>query len=370
MASEQDYIDRQVLYRVGADVTVSVINGSKAQMILDDIVGNVSQIKTSTIECTLTQNSANTKMRTIDPDSWTDAAYYEKDWFSGASPEEALNEFRANNMTIILERRVAKQYNMNLYDEIGIDFPSGARKLKIVGFFGPEPTETQTPFGSQFFAPQTWSYVPIDLFNMSSPYSDAFQLESFETKLLLKLKDGANGTQVAETIRNLDLEIYGIQSFDEELAQTQAATDPYTYNNLQVLDMQRLGLLFIVIAASVGTALISIVSMKERSREATLMSVKGLSYRQLVWMFLSENLAIVTFSVVLGLIVGLIIVYGNVFSAGAAVSTLVKRRVVFPDASLITIGSYVSLVFVSTILPIFVMSRQYVTKLERMIRLR
>jgi ABC-type lipoprotein release transport system permease subunit len=65
MASEQDYIDRQVLYRVGADVTVSVINGSKAQMILDDIVGNVSQIKASTTECTLTQNSANTKMRTI-----------------------------------------------------------------------------------------------------------------------------------------------------------------------------------------------------------------------------------------------------------------------------------------------------------------
>jgi hypothetical protein len=309
-------------------------------------------------------------MRTIDPDSWTDSAYYEDDWFSGVSPEEALNEFRGNNMTIILERRVAKQYNMNLYDEIGIDFPSGARKLKIVGFFGPEPTEIQTPFGSQFFAPETWSYVPRDLFNMSSPYSDAFQLESFETKLLLKLKDGVNGTQVAETIRNLDLEIYGVQSFDEELAQTQAATDPSTYNNLQVLDMQRLGLLFIVIAASVGTALISIVSMKERSREATLMSVKGLSYRQLVWMFLSENLAIVTFSVVLGLIVGLIIVYGNVISASAVVSTLVKRRVVFPDASLITIGSYVSLVFVSTILPIFVMSRQYVTKLERMIRLR
>jgi ABC-type lipoprotein release transport system permease subunit len=370
MASEQDYIDRQVLYRVGADVTVSVINGSNAQMILDDITGNVSQITASTIECTLTQNSANTKMRTIDPDSWTDAAYYENDWFSGASPEETLKEFRANNMTIILERRVAKQYNMNLYDEIGIDFPSGARKLKIVGFFGPEPTEIQTPFGSQFFAPQTWSYVPRDLFNMSSPYSDAFQLESFETKLLLKLKDGANGKQVAENIRNLDLEIYGVQSFYEELAQTQAATDPSTYNNLQVLDMQRLGLLFIVIAASVGTALISIVSMKERSREATLMSVKGLSYRQLVWMFLSENLAIVTFSVVLGLIVGLIIVYGNVISASAAVSTLVKRRVVFPDASLITIGSYVSLVFVSTILPIFVMSRQYVTKLERMIRLR
>jgi hypothetical protein len=37
---------------------------------------------------------------------------------------------------------------------------------------------------------------------------------------------------------------------------------------------------------------------------------------------------------------------------------------------LITIGSFVSLIFASAILPIIVMSRQYVTKLERMIRSR
>jgi ABC-type lipoprotein release transport system permease subunit len=372
MASEQDYIDRQILYRVGADLTVSVVNGTNAQMILDDIMGNVSQIRNVTIECTLHQNSAGTIMRTIQPDSWTEVAYYEQEWFSGTSLQEALNEFRANNMTIILERRVAKQYNMSLYDEIGIDFPSGPRKLKIVGFFGPEPTETQATFdfGILPFAIQTWSYVPRDLFNMSSPFSDAFVGESFETKLLFKLNDAANGTEVAETIRNLGLEIFGVQSFDEELQRTQITTDPYTYNNLLVLDVQRLGLVFVVIAASVGTALISIVSIKERSREATLMSVRGLSYRQLVWMFLSENLAVVTFSVVLGLVVGSIIIYGNVISANAFISALVKRHVVLPNDALIAIGSYVSLIFASTLLPIIVMSRQYVTKLERMVRLR
>ena len=372
MASEQDFIDRQILYRVGADLTVSVVNGTKAQMILDDIMGNVSQIRNATIECTVHQTSAETIMRTIQPDSWTEVAYHEQEWFSGNSLEKALDEFRANNMTIILERRVARQLNMSLYDEIGIDFRSGARKLKIVGFFGPEPTEIQPSLGfSPYpFAIQTWSFVPRDLFNMSSPYSDAFLAESFETKLLFKLNDGANGTEVAETIRNLDLEIYGVQSFAEELHRTQTTTDPYTYNNLLVLDLQRLGVIFVVLAASVGTALISIVSIKERSYEATLMSVRGLSYRQLVWMFLSENLAIVTFSVVLGLIVGYIIVYGNVNSANAFISALVKRHVVFPNDALVAVGFYVSLIFASTLLPIIVMSRQYVTKLERMVRLR
>jgi len=376
LASEQDYIDRQILYRVGADLTVSVVNATKAQMVLDDILGNVSQIKNSTIERTVRQYSADTIMRTIELDSWTTVAYYENEWFSGNSLEKALDEFRANNMTIILERRVAKQLNMSLYDEIGIDFRSGARKLKIVGFFGPEPVETQSPFGASSYTMPTWSYVPRDLFNMSSPFSDAFVAEDFETKILLKLNDGANGTEVAEAIRNLDLEIYGVQSFDEELQRTQttAATYnysfDYTYSNKLILEVQKLGLIFVVLAASVGTALVSIVSIKERSREATIMSVKGLSYRQLVWMFLSENLAIVIFSVALGLIVGLIIVYGNVASANVYISALVKRRLVFPNDSLIAIASYVSMIFASTLLPIIVMSRQYVTKLERMIRVR
>lgn len=370
LASEQDLIERQVLSSVGADLTVSIVNATKADVILGDILENVSQIRNSTIECTLTQTSARTEMKTIDPDSWTEVAYYENEWFSGNSLEKALDEFRANNMTIILERRVAEQYNMNLYDEIGIDFKSGARKLKIVGFFGPEPVETPSPFGGSLYAITTWSYVPRDLFNMSSPLSDAFVAESFETKILLKLNDGENGTQVAEAIRNLDLEIYGVQSFDEELRRTQASADPLTYTNLLVLDFQRLGLIFVVLAASAGTALVSIVSIKERSREATIMSVKGLSYRQLVWMFLSENLAVVTFSVVLGLAVGLIIVYGNVASAGGFLSVLVKRRVVFSNDFLISIASYVSMIYASTLIPIIIMSRQYVTKLERMIRIR
>ena len=58
--------------------------------------------------------------------------------------------------------------------------------------------------------------------------------------------------------------------------------------------------------------LIAVVSLSERSREATLMSVRGLSYRQLVWMFLAENIAVITFSVILGIVVGYIIDYGTI----------------------------------------------------------
>jgi hypothetical protein len=203
---------------------------------------------------------------------------------------------------------------------------------------------------------------------MSSPFSDAYVAENFEVRILLKLSAGANGTRIAEAIRDLDLEIYGVESFDEQWASAQL--NPYGGSSLMLLDVQRLGIVFAVLAASVGVALISAVSLRERSREATLMSVRGLSYRQLVWMFLSENLAVVTFALFLGLVVGVIIVYGNVASANAAVSALVTRRFMFPTETVVTVGSCVALVFASTVLPIIVMSRQYVTKLERMVRLK
>ena len=215
-----------------------------------------------------------------------------------------------------------------------------------------------------------WSFVPRNLFNMSSPFSDAYKLESFETKILLKLDAGVNGTAVAEQIRGLDLEIYGVDSFDEQWQQSQQMNNMYTYSSLQIADIQRLGLIFVVLAASVGTVLISVVSLRERTREATLMSVRGLSYRQLVWMFLTENIAVITFSVILGVSVGLIIVYGNITSSNAVISALVQKRLVFSTDFIVSIASYIAIIYAATIGSILIMTRQYVTKLERMVRLR
>jgi ABC-type antimicrobial peptide transport system permease subunit len=367
-ASEQDYVVRKIQYSVGADVTVSVINATEAQTILDDIIGNVSGIQSSTMECTLEQPVRQqyipTTMRTVDPDSWLDTAYYESSWFAGASVEDAFNQLRNNNQTIILEHRVAEDLDVKIGDEVSIDFPSGPRKLKIVALFGPESAGTG---GSVYFL-RTWSFVPRNLFNMTSPFSDAYVLENFQTTLLLKLNEGVNGTRIAQTIRNLGFEIYGVVSLDEELRS--AMENPTSDNSLQILDVQRLGLVFAVLAASAGIALISIVSMRERNREATLMSVKGLSYRQLVWMFLIENLAVVVFSIVLGVVVGFIAGYGSVVTSSSAISELVRRQFVFNYDSLVLVVSCIALIFASTILPIVVMSRQYVTKLDRMIRLR
>ncbi len=206
-----------------------------------------------------------------------------------------------------------------------------------------------------------------------SEYSGIYNVESFTTTYLLKLDPGVNGTQVANQIRNVDpTEIVSVDSFDQEWQQSTSNNNIATYSNLQTLDIQGLGLIFAVLSASVGTALIAIVSLKERSREATLMSVRGLSYRQLVWMFLTESMAIITFSVILGVVVGVIIVYGTITSANTSFYTaqLVMQRLIYPPNALATIGIYIALIYASTIGAILVMTSQYVTKLERMVRAR
>ena len=206
-----------------------------------------------------------------------------------------------------------------------------------------------------------------------SEYSGIYTVESFQTKYLITLNSGINGIEVARQIRNVNsTDIIVIDSFDQEWQQSTSNNNIATYSSLQILDVQGLGLIFAVLSASVGTALIAIVSLKERSREATLMSVRGLSYRQLVWMFLTESMATITFSVILGSVVGIIVIYGTVTSANNAMysSRLVTQRLIFPTDAIATIGTYIALIYGVTIGAILVMTSQYVTKLERMVRAR
>ena len=89
-------------------------------------------------------------------------------------------------------------------------------------------------------------------------------------------------------------------------------------------------------------------------------------------MFLTESMAIITFAVIIGVVVGVIIVYGTIASANTSLYTysLVTQRLIFPPNALATIGTYIALIYASTIGAILVMTSQYVTKLEKMVRAR
>jgi len=135
------------------------------------------------------------------------------------------------------------------------------------------------------------------------------------------------------------------------------------------LNIQLLGVAFAVVAASIGTALVTLVSLKERSREVSIMSIRGLSFKQLVTMLLIENLAVVLFAVLLGSVVGLIVVYGNVSAANAAAPfSILTHHIVFPIDMMLVLLACFLLVLASTIIPVIIMSKRYVSRLERIVR--
>jgi ABC-type antimicrobial peptide transport system permease subunit len=354
LASERDYVARQTYYQVGADIAVNIVNADEAPAILNSIIANVSgSVQNLTTEYSFVTYPSFYSMliEAVEPHSWLKTAYYESDWFSGTDVTTAFNNLTIDKNTIILERRIADAFNLEIGQNISLTFGSSSRNLRVVGFFGPEISQT--------YSPTYWSFVSKDFYDEISGDVSA------SAKILLRLKGGANGKTVAENIRNLNLNIDSVESFVEELANAQ--TDIVT---MGTLDVQRLGIVFAFLGASVGTALVSIVSMKERSREAAIMSVKGLSYKQLIIMFLTENLALVIFSVVLGLFVGFVAAYGNISATNATLVGLVRRRLVFPLDSTLMLTSCLALIFAATILPILIMLRGYVTNLERMVRMR
>jgi len=370
LASEQDYTVRNVYYQVGSDVAIYVSVTNDAPNILDVVLANVSEgVQNATIEYSFSAYSTSlgyAKLKVIEPHSWLKTVYYENKWFSGNDVTTAFNSLATNKDTIILERSIAKQLKLEIDETVTLNFDTSTKTLKIVGFFGPEPSESQSPVRplgiSQDYL-QYWSFISEKL------YKEISSQVSASAKILLKLKGSEDSKSVAENIRNLNsnlnLNISYVTSFAEEWEEEQT-----NVTTMGVLDVQRLGIVFAVLAASVGTALVSAVSMKERSREAAIMSTKGLSYKQLIIVFLTENFALVAFSVILGITVGLIVVHGNICATNASISSIIQRRLVFPlDAALLLI-SCIALIFTSTILPIIIMLRRYMTKLERMVRMR
>jgi ABC-type antimicrobial peptide transport system permease subunit len=362
LASEHDFAVRQIYQQIGSDISATVTSADNATHTLGVIMTNVSDsVKNATIETSFSGRSPSgigMTLKAVDPDSWLRAAYYEGGWFSGKDVTTAFSLLKTQSHAIVLEHSVARQFSLDVGEYISIGYGStgGTQNFEIVGLFGPDLSSDQNIMYTGMY----WSYVSDAIWEEARNYTGG------SSRILIKLNDGVNGTAIADTIRGIgDPNVSFVQSFAEQWEQSQS-----NVITMGRLDVQRLGVVFAVLAASVGTALVSIVSLKERSREAAIMSVKGLSYRQLLVMFLAENMAIVLFSLVLGAVVGIIWLNGNLIASDTMSMGLIRHSMVFPLDTVLMLVSCVGLILASTIVPIVIMARNYVTNLERMVRLR
>jgi ABC-type lipoprotein release transport system permease subunit len=363
LASEEDYVIRQVNANVGADISVSTSNLTAAPFLMENIT-EISGVASTTLELFFYGETSfeSLKLVAIEPQEWSSTAYFETEWFSGTEAATAFHEMTTDNHTIILERTIASTLNLRINDYVTLQIGSTTLKLRVVGFFGPEISGGSQPVfrpGESYLGSLFWSYVPANLYRMveSSVYASG--------EILVKLEAAANGTRVASQIRNLETgDINYVFSVAEQLEQRET--------NLLLsgtISVQRIGVIFAVVAASVATGLIAMVSLQERKKEVTIMNVRGLSYRQLITMLLAEHLSIIVFSTVLGVIVGLIIVHGSIVALNTTqYATLVAHRMIFPPDAVLTLAASMMLVFASFIIPLIMITKRYVSKLDRIVR--
>jgi ABC-type antimicrobial peptide transport system permease subunit len=355
-ASKRDHTIRQIKYNIGADVSVQLTTLTNASQTMSEIE-NLPEVSSTVLEYSFSASSAlrMTTLRAADPEKWLETAYYERELFTGNDVTTAFHQMAADNDTIILERETASMLNLDVGDTIALTFDSEVHTLEVVGFFGPKPHEDQ--YYRYDWIPY-YSYVPQGLYNLVEDKVSA------TGRILVKLVSGVSGKSVADQIRELETENIGtVQSVEEQLQEWQS--NPLLSGPLSV---QLIGVAFAVVIASIGTALVTSVSLRERSREVSIMSVRGLSFKQLVTTLLAENLAVVVFAVLLGTVVGLIWVRGNVVAADTASYSIIAHHMVFPTYTLLTLFACFVFVFASTVIPVIVMARRYVSRLERMVR--
>ena len=376
-ASTQDYIMRQIRFYVGSDVSVYLTNLQNLSATLEEI-RNVTGVSLITVEYTFYGYTADGKYRmrfvAVNPEEWLKIAYYEESLFQGKGVPSMFQEMQEDNNTIILDRGVAEMLKLKVGDSIAVKFSEGkVFNLKVVGFFGPERTETlRYPWRIYY-----WSYVPEGFYN------SVRNGVSSSGRILLKLVAGADGEAVAEEIRNLDLSgVSAVYSVAEILRQWRENSLAYSYPvflGFGSIEIQRLGVAFAVLAASAGTVLVTLASLRERRREIGMMSVKGLSFRQIVGVLLTDTLAVVGFAVFLGAVVGLIVVHGNISAANAMSPFIpgptnvftfapILRRMVFPLDSVLALSACCSLIFMSTVIPVLLAVKKYISEIERVVR--
>jgi ABC-type lipoprotein release transport system permease subunit len=356
VASEQDYIIRNVKANVGADISVeltSTANVSQVANAIEKLSGVASVTVEYSLSGTLSSQFSSNQIRAVDPGKWLSIAYYEDEWFSGNDITTAFQQMKMNNRTIILERNVAKTLGKKVGDNATLTVGDSTLQLAIVGFFGPEAA--QGAF---------WSYVPLGLCDLLDFESSVLR-QYTSVRVLVRLKSYADGKLIVHEIRKDFDNVSYVRSVAEELETYQS-----NISLIGSLNIQRIGVVFSILAASVATGLVTLVSLQERKREVSIMNARGLSLKQLVTMILTENLAVVVFSAALGIVVGLIVVRGNVEASNAALSySLVTHRIVFPLDAIILLSTCLILVFASTIAPVILLTKRYTSKVERIVRL-
>jgi ABC-type antimicrobial peptide transport system permease subunit len=349
-ASNYDYNYRNTYANVGADVSTYLAPSSNVTY-LSSQVANISGVSAVTLQRYLYSSTSegSVNLKAVDPTAWRQVAYYEEDWFRGTSAEQAFQSMAEDNFTIILDSGVASYLSLPINGTIALTFytPQGDSiySFRVVGLFGPANVRFGGDiFYSSYYYSAYGSYIPAAVL-------DSIDTTSSNYQLLVKLRPGANATFTVQEINN-------IGNTSNTLAASLELESMYSdYFSMGSQNVQNIGIALAFVGASLEIGVVVSITILERRKELTILSVRGMSSRQISSILLIEILSIVGFALALGVLVGLIMILGTVNSTSHS-GQLVTQRLSFPLGTVMLILGMVTLVLMAVVIPIVIAARR------------
>src|SRR2546426_5417579 len=358
LASQQDYNYRQAEVAVGSDIRLSGITSIANATTIANKLQTWGNITGATAESDFsgTATAGGIQIKAIDPLTWRQGAYYEPGWFTG-DINSVFTSMAANSHTMVLDRGVASYYSFGIGTTIVLYYRS--INASVISYFGPDYYQSSGGTFGRSFTPEGWSFIPIGLIR---PNATLFNPTNI---VLAKASPNVSLTQLALSLQAA----YPSLTITTAQVATQGVPGVINAGTQNVL---RLGTAFGALAASIGVGTIAYTGYREREKEITMVSVRGLSYRQLAGLLITEFLPLVIFALILATILGLIVVWVDALGQNSLdqsyLGILAARRVVFPLWAAANILVIVALVLIGVFLPALTAARKDLSKMSRTVR--
>jgi ABC-type antimicrobial peptide transport system permease subunit len=357
--SEYDRVERANYYEVGSDVRLELDSDANTTAIMEELP-KLEEVLSITPEYRMdvSSGSISLELRGIRPEEWSTTAFWEPQWFLGDF-ETMLDSLDDDG--IILSVTVANDLALEVGDSIFVrrSFLDDPHELTIVGLIGYVSVLEMVVRGGPFGDVEISSEGDYPSFVSESFLNESELLSSATTNILIKTTPGTNGTAIQEYVSESIDGVENSYSFTSQM-------ENYFATPIQsgVTKIQWVAIVFAVILACVGTGLVIILSLKEKDAEIALITVRGFTKWQLFKTLMAEMLVMVIFSLLLGTVVGLIQVFGNVSQLNEGATGLIQSRVVLGGMTAITMLGIIGVVLLGAAIPVMLASRRPEAKVD------
>ncbi len=339
--TENDRLERDHLFAVGADFSATFSSGENLTSVVDTIQ-DLEGVESLTVEYRLTMSSTRSGLgvRGINTSNWRDSAYYEDIWFSYDTLDELFSNFTGNK--ILLSLSVARQLDLRVGNFITLRGTSASdiHRMEIIGFVG-YPSLFEGIIGQFAFGGSYQSYVPIDFLE------DTGLINYAEGHVLVNTEPSVNGTLLESEVESMFPQVESTDSFTSRVAAAQESS--YQVGGTRA---RLLGVTFAAVLAIVGTLLVITLTLREKQYETTLLGVRGFNWRQTLTVLAGEVMVLVLFSLILGTATGFIQLFGDISNTVESSSSIIRPQIILTPISIVSMLAIVFGVVLAALIPV------------------